>query len=177
LIDAVKCKTVLYADDTSLLCRAKDDDDLKIQLQSNLCTIANWFKANKLTLNDSFLNKYICCLYLHVFHVVVCFWERLSSCLIGHLAFPSIILVYLFLYLNVQDVMFVLWKIKWIWIWIWIYTHLFVKRKFDNYTIQVYNLICFHNTRPEYANEDTSTSTSTSVLSIVLLLGCRAKVT
>ena len=41
----------MYADDTSLTCKAKNVDDLKVQLESNLKVVANWFKANKLTLN------------------------------------------------------------------------------------------------------------------------------
>jgi len=51
LPDVVTCKTVMYADDTSLMCKAKNVDDLKVQLESNLKAVANWFKANKLTLN------------------------------------------------------------------------------------------------------------------------------
>ena len=51
LPDVVTCKTVMYADDTSLMCKAKTADDLKVQLESNLKAVANWFKANKLTLN------------------------------------------------------------------------------------------------------------------------------
>ena len=51
LPDVVTCKTVMYADDTSLMCKAKNVDDLKVQLESNLKVVANWFKANKLTLN------------------------------------------------------------------------------------------------------------------------------
>ena len=41
----------MYADDTSLMCKAKNVDDLKVQLESNLQAVAKWFKANKLTLN------------------------------------------------------------------------------------------------------------------------------
>ena len=43
----------MYADDTSLMCKEKNVDDLKVQLESNLKVVANWFKAtcNKLTLN------------------------------------------------------------------------------------------------------------------------------
>ena len=51
LPDVVTCKTVMYADDTSQMCKAKNVDYLKVQLESNLKIIANWFKANKLTLN------------------------------------------------------------------------------------------------------------------------------
>ena len=51
LPDAVTCKTVMYADDTSLMCRARTVDELKTQLESNIKAVANWFKANKLTLN------------------------------------------------------------------------------------------------------------------------------
>ena len=46
-----KCKTVMYADDTSLLCKAKNINDLKVQLESCMDSVADWFKANKLTLN------------------------------------------------------------------------------------------------------------------------------
>ncbi len=51
LPDIVTCKTVMYADDTSLMCKAKNVDDLKVQLESNLKAVAQWFQANKLTLN------------------------------------------------------------------------------------------------------------------------------
>ena len=51
LPDVVTCKTVMYADDTSLMCKAKDVNELKVKLESNLKAVANWFKANKLTLN------------------------------------------------------------------------------------------------------------------------------
>ena len=47
----VTCKTVMYADDTSLMCKAKNVDELQIQLESNLKAVSSWFKANKLTLN------------------------------------------------------------------------------------------------------------------------------
>lgn len=45
------CKTVMYADDTSLMCKAKNVVDLQMQLESCLSRIDKWFKANKLTLN------------------------------------------------------------------------------------------------------------------------------
>ena len=45
------CKTVMYADDTSLMYKAKNMCDLQIQLESCLNKVADWFKANKLTLN------------------------------------------------------------------------------------------------------------------------------
>ena len=41
----------MYADDTSLMYKAKNASDLQIQLESCLCKVADWFKANKLTLN------------------------------------------------------------------------------------------------------------------------------
>ena len=43
----------MYADDTSLMCKTENVDDLKVQLESNLKVVANWFKAYKLTLNVS----------------------------------------------------------------------------------------------------------------------------
>ena len=46
-----KCKAVMYADDTSLMCKANTVSDLQIQLESCLSKVADWFKANKLTLN------------------------------------------------------------------------------------------------------------------------------
>ena len=45
------CKTVMYADDTSLMCKSKNKLDLKSQMESCLSKIAEWFKVNKLTLN------------------------------------------------------------------------------------------------------------------------------
>jgi len=51
LPDAVNCKTIMYADDTTLLCTADNADDLTLQLESNLGEVANWFNVNKLTLN------------------------------------------------------------------------------------------------------------------------------
>ena len=41
----------MYADDTSLMCKAKDVNELKVKLESNLKAVANWFKAKRLTLN------------------------------------------------------------------------------------------------------------------------------
>ena len=46
-----ECKTVMYADDTSLMYKAKNVSDLQNQLKSCLSKVADWFKANKLTLN------------------------------------------------------------------------------------------------------------------------------
>ena len=46
-----QCKTVMYADDTSLMCKAKNESDLKIQMESCLSKVAEWFQVNKLTLN------------------------------------------------------------------------------------------------------------------------------
>jgi hypothetical protein len=51
LPNAVNCKTIMYADDTTLLCKAKYPDDLSTDLTSNLNHVANWLEANKLTLN------------------------------------------------------------------------------------------------------------------------------
>ena len=47
----LNCKTVMYADDTSLMCRGKNALDLQVQLESCLRDVANWFQVNKLTLN------------------------------------------------------------------------------------------------------------------------------
>ena len=43
-----ECKTVMYADDTSLMYKAKNASDLQNQLESCLSKVADWFKANKL---------------------------------------------------------------------------------------------------------------------------------
>ena len=53
LPDIVSCKTTMYADDTSLLVSSSDPSCLQNSLNHNLCNIANWFRANKLTLNLS----------------------------------------------------------------------------------------------------------------------------
>ena len=53
LPDVVTCKTVMYADDISLICRGRTVDELKAHLESNLKAVAKWFKANKLTLNTN----------------------------------------------------------------------------------------------------------------------------
>ena len=45
------CKTVMYEDDTSFMCKTKNKLDLKSQMESCLSKIAEWFKVNKLTLN------------------------------------------------------------------------------------------------------------------------------
>ena len=47
----VDCKTVMYADDTTLLFCSSDQVSLQIDLNSNLNRIAQWFNRNKLTLN------------------------------------------------------------------------------------------------------------------------------
>ena len=44
----VDCKTVMYADDTTLLFRSSDQVSLPIDLDSNLNRIAQWFNRNKL---------------------------------------------------------------------------------------------------------------------------------
>ncbi len=43
----------MYADDTSLMCKAKNVNDLQSQLESCMNKVALWFKANQLTLNVS----------------------------------------------------------------------------------------------------------------------------
>lgn len=48
---AVNCKIVMYADDTTLMCRAKNEVDLQAQLESSLHNVAKWLEANKLILN------------------------------------------------------------------------------------------------------------------------------
>ena len=45
------CKCVMYADDTTLLLNSSDPNTLQNDLNSNLGRIADWFQANKLTLN------------------------------------------------------------------------------------------------------------------------------
>ena len=39
-----------------LMCKAKDVNELKGKLESNIKAVANWFKANKLTLNTDKTN-------------------------------------------------------------------------------------------------------------------------
>ena len=51
LPDSVFCKTVMYADDTSLLVSSSDPVSLQNSLNDNLDSIARWFRINKLTLN------------------------------------------------------------------------------------------------------------------------------
>ena len=51
LADSVKCKCVMYADDTTLLTSSSDPVTLEIELKQNLDMVANWFKSNHLTLN------------------------------------------------------------------------------------------------------------------------------
>ena len=53
LPDNVKCKTVMYADDTSLLISSSDPSCLQSSLDHNMGLIASWFESNKLTLNLS----------------------------------------------------------------------------------------------------------------------------
>ena len=50
---SVMCKTVVYADDTSLLVSSSDPQCLQNSLNYNLCNIASWFTKNELTLNLS----------------------------------------------------------------------------------------------------------------------------
>jgi hypothetical protein len=51
LPESVNCKCIMYADDTLLLCTAKNASVLQSKLQSNLLKVANWFNSNHLTLN------------------------------------------------------------------------------------------------------------------------------
>ena len=51
LPESVTCKSVMYADDTTLLCSSDDPDQLQTDLESNLRSIADWFENNHLTLN------------------------------------------------------------------------------------------------------------------------------
>ena len=51
LPDSVKCKCVMYADDTTLLTSSSDPVTLEFELKQNLDMVANWFKSNQLTLN------------------------------------------------------------------------------------------------------------------------------
>lgn len=53
LPDCVSCKTVMYADDTSLLVSSNNANILQNELSKNMCNIASWFKKNNLTLNLS----------------------------------------------------------------------------------------------------------------------------
>ena len=53
LPDSVICKTVMYADDTSLLISSSDPLCLQNSLNLNMCRIASWFQKNHLTLNIS----------------------------------------------------------------------------------------------------------------------------
>ena len=53
LPDSVMCKTVMYADDTSLLVSSSDPSSLQNSLNHNLSNIAKWFRDNNLTLNAS----------------------------------------------------------------------------------------------------------------------------
>ena len=51
LPDCANCKTVMYADDTTLMCSSNDASVLQSQLNDNLSKIASWFNENHLTLN------------------------------------------------------------------------------------------------------------------------------
>ena len=48
----VNCKTIMYADDTTLMCSSNDASVLQSQLNDNLSKIASWFNENHLTLNN-----------------------------------------------------------------------------------------------------------------------------
>ena len=51
LPSSVNCKTVMYADDTTLLFRSSDPQNLQSDLKNNFKNIGKWFLDNKLTLN------------------------------------------------------------------------------------------------------------------------------
>ena len=51
LPDCVNCKTIMYADDTTLMCSSNNASVLQTQLNDNLSKIASWFNENHLTLN------------------------------------------------------------------------------------------------------------------------------
>ena len=51
LPSSVNCKTVMYADDTTLLFRSSDPQNLQSHLKNNFKNIGKWFLDNKLTLN------------------------------------------------------------------------------------------------------------------------------
>ena len=53
LPDCVMCKTVMYANDTTLLVRSSDPSCLRSSLNQNMSRIADWFREKKLTLNLS----------------------------------------------------------------------------------------------------------------------------
>ena len=55
-----KCKTVMYADDTSIMCKANNVHELQSQLNACLSKVAAWFKVNKLTLNIDKTKFMIC---------------------------------------------------------------------------------------------------------------------
>ena len=48
--DSVKCKCVVYADDTTLLVNSSDPVTLQVDLRRNLHMIANWFESDQLNL-------------------------------------------------------------------------------------------------------------------------------
>jgi len=60
LPNCVDCKTVMYADDTTLMCKGKTKQDIQNKLESCLFNIAKWFKANELTLNVDKTKLMIC---------------------------------------------------------------------------------------------------------------------
>ena len=50
----------MYADDTSIMCKANDVHELQSQLNACLSKVAAWFKVNKLTLNIDKTKFMIC---------------------------------------------------------------------------------------------------------------------
>ena len=59
LPDCVNCKTIMYADDTTLMCSSNDASVLQSQLNDNLSKIASWFNENHLTLNIKKTNSWL----------------------------------------------------------------------------------------------------------------------
>ena len=51
LPDCVNCKTIMYADDTTLMCSSNDTSVLQSELNDNLSKITSWFNENHFALN------------------------------------------------------------------------------------------------------------------------------
>ena len=51
LPNSVNCKTIMYADDTTLICSSNDAATLQAELNGNLSNVASWLNENNLTLN------------------------------------------------------------------------------------------------------------------------------
>ena len=48
---AVKCKLLLYTDDTCLIFQHSDINQIKIQVNNNFSLISDWFVGNKLSIH------------------------------------------------------------------------------------------------------------------------------